>query len=206
MSSGYIVDVAYSSEEALTKNLSLYNLIILDVMMGEMSGFDLLTLLKKEVSTRQIPVMFLTAKDGEDSLLKGFGLGADDYMSKPFSVKELSARVKAILSRSVSPNQTSSPAVINYKGIRMDEDQKIISVDNVSVSLTRTEFELLHLLLHHLGKVFSRQEMIKSIWPCDVIVTDRTVDVNIARLRKKLGKYGSCICSRQGYGYYISQS
>ena len=150
--------------------------------------------------------MFLTAKDGEDSLLKGFGLGADDYMSKPFSVKELSARVKAILSRSVSPNQTSSPAVINYKGIRMDEDQKIISVDNVSVSLTRTEFELLHLLLHHLGKVFSRQEMIKSIWPCDVIVTDRTVDVNIARLRKKLGKYGSCICSRQGYGYYISQS
>ena len=203
---GYDVDVAYSAEEVLTKDLSLFDLMLLDVMMGELSGFDLLSLLKKDASTYQIPVMFLTAKDSEDSLLEGFRLGADDYISKPFSVKELLARVKAVLSRSVPSNQTKSRHVISYKGISLDEEQKSISVDGESVSLTRTEFELLHLLILHLGKVFSRQELIKSIWPCDVIVTDRTIDVNIARLRKKLGIYGSCICSRQGYGYYISHS
>lgn len=204
--SGYDVDIAYSAEEVLTKDLSIYNLILLDVMMGELSGFDLLSLLKKDASTRQIPVMFLTAKDSEDSLLEGFRLGADDYISKPFSVKELLARVKAVLSRSLTSNQANSSHVIEYKGIRLDEEQKSISVDGVSVSLTRTEFELLHLLILHIGKVFSRHELIKSIWPCDVIVTDRTIDVNIARLRKKLGIYGSSICSRQGYGYYISHS
>ena len=203
---GYDVDIAYSAEEVLTKDISSYNLLLLDVMMGEMSGFDLLSLLKKDASTRQIPVMFLTARDNEDSLLEGFRLGADDYISKPFSVKEMLARVKAVLSRSISPEQTNRQNVIHYKGIRMDEEQKSLSIDDVPTSLTRTEYELLHILLLHLGKVFSRQELIKSIWPCGVIVTDRTVDVNIARLRKKLGIYGNSICSRQGYGYYLSLS
>ena len=179
------------------------DLIILDVMMPKLDGWEVCREIRKE---SKVPIIMLTAKTDERDEQLGFDLGVDDYISKPFSVKELLARVKAVLSRSVPSNQTKSRHVIAYKGISLDEEQKSISVDGESVSLTRTEFELLHLLILHLGKVFSRHELIKSIWPCDVIVTDRTIDVNIARLRKKLGIYGSCICSRQGYGYYISHS
>lgn len=205
MTSGYAVDTAYSAEDALKKDISRFDLLLLDVMMGELSGFDLLSKLRMNDKTAHIPVLFLTAKDTESDLLHGFSLGADDYISKPFSVKEVLARVKAVLCR--TSNVYPSPRLrhVHYKGLEMDIEEKSLMVDGSSVSLTRTEFDLLSQLIRHTGIVFSRQELIQNVWPEGVIVTDRTVDVNIARLRKKLGEYGAYICSRQGYGYYLSK-
>ena len=205
MTSGYAVDTAYSAEEAIKKDISRFDLILLDVMMGEMSGYDLLSKLKMDEETEHIPVLFLTAKDTESDLLHGFSLGADDYISKPFSVKEVMARVKAVLSRTSAPPPLHTPRIIHYKGLAMDIEEKSLKVDGEEVSLTRTEFDLLYKLIRQVGIVFTRQELIQSVWPEGVIVTDRTVDVNIARLRKKLGGYGNCLCSRQGYGYYLSK-
>ncbi len=206
MTAGYAIDTAYSAEEALKKDISKFDLLLLDVMMGEISGFDLISILRQNEKTAHIPVLFLTAKDTEDDLLHGFCLGADDYISKPFSVKEVLARVKAVLARTSTAAPASTHHEISYKGIQMDMEQKSLMVDGVPVNLTRTEYDLLARLIQNEGIVFTRQELIQSVWPEGVIVTDRTVDVNIARLRKKLGEYGNCICSRQGYGYYLAKS
>ncbi len=206
MTVGYAIDTAYSAEEALKKDISKFDLILLDVMMGNLSGYDLLAILKQNEKTKQIPVLFLTAKDTEENLLHGFSLGADDYISKPFSVKEVLARVKAVLNRTSATHPFLTQHLVHYKGIRMNIEQKSLMVDGLSVNLTRTEYDLLTCLIQNEGIVFTRQELIHSVWPEGVIVTDRTVDVNIARLRKKLGKYGNCICSRQGYGYYLAKT
>lgn len=179
-----------------------YDLIILDVMMPGMSGFELAEKLKSESATSKLPIIFLTAKDAEDDTLKGFGLGADDYVTKPFSVREVVARVKAVLARSM-PN-TTEESLICFEGLTLDLSKKTTTVDGESVSLTKTEFELLGLLLKHRGQVFSRKQIFDAVWPEDVVVSDRTVDVNITRMRKKIGPYGACIVSRQGYGYYFN--
>ena len=172
------------------------DLLLLDYEMPVISGLDLFHLLKNEPKTANIPVIFLTAKDTEDDTLQGFGLGADDYVTKPFSVREVLARVKAVLSR---VNQGPVPLI--YEGLSLDTVSKTATVDGAEVSLTRTEFDLLRLLLSHRGEVFSRQQLLEQVWPSDVIVTDRTVDVNITRLRKKIGQYAGCIVARQGFGY-----
>ena len=141
-------------------------------------------------------IIFITAKDTEDDTLQGFGLGADDYVTKPLSVREVVARVSAVLKR----NQPQTK-LLQYEGLAVDQSSKTFTIDNDAVELTRTEFDLLTLLLSHRGQVFTRQELLESVWPDDVIVTERTVDVNITRLRKKLGNYASCILTRQGFGY-----
>jgi DNA-binding response OmpR family regulator len=197
---GYQAEAAYSAEEATEKEPSEYDLLLLDVMMPGMSGFELARRLKNDEATAAISIIFLTAKDTEEDMLHGFGLGADDYVKKPFSVREVMARVKAVLSRSESAD-TDKPKTLQYEGLAMDLSHKSVTVDGEAVALTKTEFELLALLLSHRGEVFSRQQILDSVWPQDVIVTDRTVDVNVTRMRKKIGRYGQMIVSRQGFGY-----
>ncbi len=199
---GYSVDTANSAEEALEMNLSQYHLLLLDVMMEGMSGFALARELKNNPSIENIPIIFLTAKDTENDTITGFNLGADDYISKPFSIREMLARVKAVIRRTSNrEKKIKDEHILSYQQLQLDIDKKIVSVDGKEIILTKTEFELLHLLLEKQGKVFSRLELIDTLWPKDVLVLHRTVDVNITRLRKKIGKYAQCIVTRLGYGY-----
>jgi Response regulators consisting of a CheY-like receiver domain and a winged-helix DNA-binding domain len=201
---GYVVDTANSAEEALKLNLPEYQLLLLDVMMGEISGFKLANMLKKEEKTASIPIIFLTARDAENDMLTGFNIGADDYISKPFSIKEVVARVKAVLRRGNSQEKSSDKPkeeVVQYDNLVMNISQKKTTVDGEEVSLTKKEFEILKLLLGQQGRVFSREEILSKVWTDEVFVLDRTIDVNITRLRKKIGQYGKNIVTRLGFGY-----
>lgn len=201
---GYQVETANSAEEALEKDIASYNLLLLDVMMGGMSGFQLAKQLKNSEVTAHIPIIFLTARDTENDTVTGFNLGADDYISKPFSIREVMVRVRAVLRRTASRLEgAEEPTVISYQGLLLNLDKKSVSVDGEDVPFTKTEFELLRLLLEERGRVFSRQELIDRVWPKDVLVLDRTVDVNITRMRKKIGKFAKCIVTRLGFGYYF---
>ena len=199
---GYEVQTATSAEEALGLDIQTFDLLLLDVMMGGMSGFAMARKLKDNPSTAKVPIIFLTARDTENDTVTGFNLGADDYISKPFSIREVMVRVRAVIRRTTEP-QGASSNVLAYQGIVMNMDLKTVSVDGVDVPFTKTEFELLHLLLDERGRVFSRQELIDRVWPKDVLVLDRTVDVNITRLRKKIGRFSKCIVTRLGFGYYF---
>ncbi len=212
MAGGYEAEAAYSAEEAWRKMAeskaakgTFPDLLLLDVMMPGMSGFEFAALLRQDEHTARIPIIFLTACTGEDDTLQGFGLGADDYVTKPFSVREVMARVKAVLSRTGSGRNDSEEA-LTYKGLWLNQKQKTFFIEGEETSLTRTEYELLSLLLSHQGQVLSRQELLEKAWPKGVVVTGRTVDVHIARLRKKMGMYASCIVSRQGFGYCFEDS
>ncbi len=200
---GYQVSTATSAEEALTMDIGAQNLLLLDVMMGGMSGFAFAHKLKEQPSTAGIPIIFLTARDTENDTVTGFNLGADDYISKPFSIREVLVRIRAVLRRTASAEGGDEPQVLSYQGIVMNMDKKTVTIDGEDVPFTKTEFELLHLLLDERGRVFSRQELIERIWPKDVLVLDRTVDVNITRLRKKIGRFAKCIVTRLGFGYYF---
>ena len=200
---GYEVETAGSAEEALTLDLTSFDLLLLDVMMGEMSGFALARKLKSEESTKDIPIIFLTARDTENDTVTGFNLGADDYISKPFSIREVLVRVRAVLRRTADSQGQSQPSVFKYQGLELNLDNKTVSIDGEQVPFTKTEFELLRTLLEEKGRVFSRQELINRIWPQDVLVLDRTVDVNITRLRKKIGRFSKCIITRLGFGYFF---
>lgn len=199
---GYEVATATSAEEALHLDLCDFNLLLLDVMMGGISGFAMARKLKDNPSTAAIPIIFLTARDTENDTLTGFSLGADDYISKPFSIREVLVRVRAVLRRTADPS-TQQSNTLRYQGIEMNLDKKTVSIEGEDIPFTKTEFELLHLLLDEHGRVFSRQELIDRVWPKDVLVLDRTVDVNITRLRKKIGPYAKCIVTRLGFGYYF---
>lgn len=200
---GYNVTTAASAEEALTLNIASYNLLLLDVMMGGMSGFAMARKLKEYPETAHVPIIFLTARDTENDTVTGFNLGADDYISKPFSIREVMVRVRAVLRRTATDSAAAEPHVLRYQGIELNLDKKTVSIDGEDVPFTKTEFELLHLLIGERGRVFSRQELIDRVWPRDVMVLDRTVDVNITRLRKKIGRFSKCIVTRLGFGYYF---
>ena len=198
---GYEVDTAFSAEEALKKDLTPYKLILLDVMMGEISGFKMASILKKDTSTAGIPIIFLTAKDTENDMLTGFNLGADDYISKPFSIRQVIARVKAVLRRTEVKESTEQGESIVYETLVLDTKSIKATVGRVEVPLTKKEFEILKLLLENKGSVFSREEILSRVWKNEVYVLDRTVDVNITRLRKKISPYGKNITTRHGFGY-----
>ena len=199
---GYEVQTATSAEEALGLDIQTFDLLLLDVMMGGMSGFAMARKLKYNPSSSNVPIIFFTTHDTENDTVTGFNLGADDYISKPFSIREVMVRVRAVIRRTAEP-QGAPSNVLAYQGIVMNMDLKTVSVDGVDVPFTKTEFELLHLLLDERGRVFSRQELIDRVWPKDVLVLDRTVDVNITRLRKKIGRFSKCIVTRLGFGYYF---
>ena len=198
---GYEVDTANSAEEALKMNISSYHLLLLDVMMGEISGFKMANLLKKDKKTAQVPIIFITAKDTENDTVTGFNLGADDYISKPCSLGEGIARVKAVLRRTATSDTEKAPEQLCYQSLVIDITKKKVSIDGEEVPLTKKEFEILFLLLQNKGRVFSREDILSRIWSDEVYVLDRTIDVNITRLRKKIGTYGKRIVTRLGYGY-----
>lgn len=201
---GYEVETANSAEEALEMDIASFDLLLLDVMMGGMSGFQLAKQLKGNPMTANVPIIFLTARDTENDTVTGFNIGADDYISKPFSIREVMVRVRAVLRRTAEQTgDTDESKIINYQGLQLNLDKKTVSIDGEAIPFTKTEFELLRLFLEERGKVFSRQELIDRVWPKDVMVLDRTVDVNITRMRKKIGKFAKCIVTRLGFGYYF---
>lgn len=198
---GYWVDTANSAEEALKLDLTQYNLLLLDVMMGEISGFRMANMLKKDDNTAHIPIIFITAKDTENDTITGFNIGADDYISKPFSLREVIVRIKAVLRRTASSFPNKNVDMLEYKGLTLNVSQKKVSIDGTEIPLTKKEFEILLLFLKNKGHVFSREDILARVWQEEVFVLDRTIDVNITRLRKKIGEYGKRIVTRLGYGY-----
>ena len=204
---GYEVDTANSAEEALEMPLTDYALILLDVMMGEMTGFQMARRLKEREETAGIPIIFITALDSEDNTVKGLNIGADDYIAKPLMMKEVKARVKAVLRRVVAAQTNVAKAKeeqeneIRYEGIVINLDSKTATIDGEELQLTKLELEILTLFLRKPNRVFGRNDLLERCWPHDVYVQDRTVDVNITRLRKKIGRYGKQIKTRVGYGY-----
>lgn len=197
---GYKVDVTYSAEEAQRMPLSSYSLILLDVMMEEMTGIELTTIIRADERTRNVPIILCTAKDDENDIIDGFMCGADDYIKKPFSMKELVLRVKSVLRRSSQPKE-SNEQKIKYKTLELDLGKRECRIDGTDVSFTKKEFDILKMLLNTPDKIFSREEILDEVWDDDVYVVDRTIDVNINRLRKKMGVYGNNIITKQGYGY-----
>jgi DNA-binding response OmpR family regulator len=200
---GYEVETSFSAEEALKKSLKSFDLLLLDVMMGGMSGYKMAEKIRQEGIA--IPIIFLTAKDTENDMLTGFSVGGDDYISKPFSIKEVIARVKAVLKRVEKSNIANvKEDKLVYGNLVLDFNMKELSINNEKIQLTKTEFELLTLFAKHPERMFSRESIILKIWSDTPYITERTVDVHITRLRKKLGVYASAISNKTGYGYYFN--
>ena len=193
---GYEADTAASAEEALTLDLRSYDLILLDIMMGDMSGIEMAAKLKADKATADLPIIFLTARDSDDDMVSGLNLGADDYIAKPYSIKNVLARIGAVLRRSDCRKGGAAGG-----GVVCDRSSLRCTVDGVALHLPRKEFELLALLTEHPGRIFTREELLARIWPGGTVVVDRSVDVHITRLRGKIGRYSNHIVTRSGYGY-----
>ena len=198
---GYDVDTAMSAEEALRMDLKQYSLILLDIMMGELSGIRFARMLKSDVATADIPIIFCTARDSEDDMVKGLNLGADDYITKPYTVRNVIARVKSVLRRTSGHKTVDKSNILAVDGLVLDLDLKTCTVDSIEVKLTKKEFELLAFLIANKGKICSRDQILANVWSEEVIVLDRTIDVNITRIRQKIGCYGTYIITRPGFGY-----
>lgn len=200
---GYEVDTAYSAEQALSLDLSTYDLALLDIMMGEISGIQLARIMKSNPATASVSIIFCTAKDSEEDMIKGLDLGADDYIMKPYSLKAVLARIRTVLRRT-SVSQPSVPKDTDrysYKGLVLSARNRICTVDGNEVKMPKKEFEILLKLISNIGQVFTRQQLLRDIWTDEVVVLDRVVDVNITRIRQKIGSYGKNIVTRSGYGY-----
>lgn len=200
---GYDVDIAYSAEDALRLNLEEYALMVFDIMMGNISGLQLVSMVRQMPKIANVPIIVCTALSEERPLVEGFSRGADDYIKKPFSMKEFVLRVKSLLRRT---SKTINNSNVSYKSLILDNSSKLCYIDGKEVALTKKEFDILYLLISNPGKVFSREEILQTIWEKNVYVVDRTIDVNINRLRKKLGEYESNIVTRQGYGYGFKEN
>ncbi len=203
---GYDVDIALSAEQALTYDLKSYSLILLDIMMGEISGIKMAKILKANAQTASIPIIFCTARDAEDDMVMGLNIGADDYIVKPYTMRNMIARVKSVLRRTARrtaerEEEEAKPDVLQVEGLRLDLDAKLCIVDGEEVKLTKKEFEVLAYLIGHRGKICSREQILSRVWKNEVVVLERVIDVNITRLRSKIGSYGSYIITRSGFGY-----
>lgn len=208
---GYEVDCAYSAEEALDMDLEDYSLFMVDIMMDKLTGFDFAKRVRNITALEDKPILFCSALSDEDHVVKGLNIGADDYVTKPFVIGEVLARVRAILRRSNALAKKSADDIIEqhrdyetdvvFKGLRIDRNDKEVYIDNEPVTLTRTEFDVLLFFLTHRNRIYSRDEIIKNVWGDAVVVTGRTIDTNITRLRRKLGSYDKYIVTRQGFGY-----
>lgn len=203
---GFDVETANSAEEALSKDLSSYSLMIVDIMMERLSGFDFAKRVKNSTSTEHIPIIFCSALNGEDDTVMGLNIGGDDYITKPFVIGEVIARVRAVLRRSHAQQQLAAnvskgqyePDIV-FRNLRVSRNEKICYINGEALDLTPTEFEILLYFLTHRNRIYSRAEIIRQVW--NVEVSNRTVDTNMARLRKKLGEYGNHIHTRPGFGY-----
>lgn len=197
---GYDVDITFSAEQALELDLTKYSLILLDIMMGEISGIKMAKILKSKHETAHIPIIFCTAKDTEDDMIMGLNIGADDYIMKPYTIRNILARVKTVLRRSSNIKSEISEK-INFESLCVDLRYKRCTIEGKEIKLTKKEFEILAFFISNQGKIFSRDEILSHVWTDEVIVLDRTIDVNITRLRQKIGEYGQYIITRSGYGY-----
>ena len=201
---GYDVDTAFSAEQALTYDLRSYSLVLLDIMMGEISGIKMARMMKADIATADIPIIFCTARDSEDDMVMGLNLGADDYIVKPYTVRNVVARIRSVLRRTSGHKVPQAAARTNslvVEGLHLDMEFKRCMVDGTEVKLTRKEFELLAYLISHRGRVCSREQILSRVWSDEVVVLDRTIDVNITRVRQKIGSYGAYIVTKSGYGY-----
>ena len=210
---GYDVDCAYSAEDALAHDLSGYSLFVVDIMMGKLSGFDFVKRVKNVASTENIPIIFCSALYGEDDKVMGLNIGADDYISKPFMVGEVLARVRAVLRRSHISHQVAYNLArgdyepdISYRQLRISRNEKLCYVNGVDACLTRTEYDLLLFFMIHRNRIHRREDIVKNVWDNEIDVSSRAIDTNITRLRKKIGEYGNCIVTRVGYGYGFTES
>ena len=209
---GYEVECSYSAEEALERDdLASFSLYMVDIMMGQLSGYDFANQIRSAADTELVPILFCSALSDEDCVVRGLNIGADDYVTKPFNIGEVLARVRAILRRSGKQASVAEKAKgagksiyeddIVFKGIRIDRNAKQIYLDGELVTFTRTEYDILLFFLTHSNRIYSREEIIKNVWGDGVVVTGRTIDTNITRLRKKLGEYDKYLVTRQGFGY-----
>lgn len=211
---GYEVDTAYSAEEALEMDLTVYSLLIVDIMMERLSGFDFAKQIRWDGSpTESIPIIFCSALNGEDDTVMGLNIGADDYITKPFVISEVLARVRAVLRRSMAFRPVAAPQEkdiyepdIVFKDLRIDQNEKLCFLGDQELALTKTEFDLLQFFLSHRNRIYSREEIIQQVWAKDMVVTNRAIDTNIARLRKKIGEYGNNIVTRLGFGYGFKET
>lgn len=210
---GYEADYALSAEDAMNLDLSSYALFILDIMMDQISGFDFAKQLRNNIKTENTPIIFCSALDGEDDTVMGLNIGGDDYITKPFVISEVLARVRAVLRRSQASQQyaynvsqaLTEPDIV-FKTLRIDRNEKACYLDGQPVALTKTEFEILLFFLTHRNRIYSREEIIREVWPDDVVVSNRTIDTNITRLRKKIDPYGNYIITRLGFGYGFKET
>jgi two-component system phosphate regulon response regulator PhoB len=198
---GCIVHTVYSSEQALKVDLNNYDFFLLDIMMGEISGLELAKIIRSNPNLEQKPILFITAKNQESDKLKAFNVGADDYVEKPFSIKEIIARIHVIYKRAFS--KSDSRIDFEYENLKLIPQSKCVTINNIDVGLTKTEFEILQLLLNHAGRIYSRDEIMNKIWDNNSLVSNRAVDVNVRRIRKKIGEYHSLIKTKSGYGYFF---
>lgn len=203
---GYDVDCAYSAEEALEMDLTPYQLMIVDIMMETLSGFDFAKRVRNNAATEFTPIIFCSALNGEDDTVMGLNIGADDYITKPFVISEVLARVKAVLRRCMPKSGAADAdsgyaSDVTFRGLRIDRNEKLCYLDGQELNLTRTEYDILLFFLTHPNRIYSREELIEKIWDSNVVVTIRTIDTNIARLRRKIGEYGNNIVTRLGFGY-----
>lgn len=212
---GYEVDCAHSAEEALEMDLSVYSLFLVDIMMGRLSGFDFAKEIRNRAETEYTPIIFCSALTDEDDKVMGLNIGADDYVTKPFVIGEVLARVRAVLRRAavsmkpveaVADTQNIYEPDVTFQTLRINQNEKMCYLDGNEVQLTRTEFDILLFFLTHRNRIYSREEIIEQVWGVDVVVTNRTIDTNITRLRKKLGEYGNYIVTRQGFGYGFKET
>lgn len=212
---GYQVDVSYSAVEALERDLTKYSLFIVDIMMEHLSGYDFVQRLRSNMSTEKLPVIMCSALNDEDDKVTGLNIGADDYIPKPFTVAEVVARTRAVLRRSLISMSDAKQNVmsnsdyrpdISYKTIRIDQNEKVCYINDMEVPLTRTEYDILVFFLNHRNRIYSREEIIREVWASDVLVSNRAIDTNLTRLRKKLGEYGNNIITRQGFGYGFKET
>lgn len=209
MKEGYSVDTALSAEEALEMDLKPYDLFIVDIMMDKLSGFDFANRVKSMPEIENTPIIFCSALVGEDDKVMGLNIGGDDYITKPFNINEVKARVRAVIRRTrqaaeiaaAAPAQPDIEQDVVYKTLRINRNTKVCTLDGVEVQLTRTEYDILLFFLTHTGRIYSRDEIIDQVWGGDVVISNRTIDTNITRLRKKLGEYSNNIITRQGFGY-----
>lgn len=201
-SEGFAVDIAHSAEEALKILSPEHELLLLDVMMEGMSGFKMAEKIRKELRFT-VPIIFLTAKDTENDMLTGFSLGGDDYISKPFSIKEVTARIKAVLKRTCNREFPEKKQIIKIGDLTIDLTGKNVFLQEQPVQLTKKEFEILAMMAKAPNRLFSREDILGKVWQEDGYVLERTVDVHITRLRKKIGEFGKHIANRSGYGYCL---
>ncbi|MDP4238398.1 MAG: response regulator transcription factor [Bacteroidota bacterium] len=197
---GYLVNVAYSAEEAFTKNIHAYNLLLLEVALGKISGFKMAHMIRNDPETETIPIIFLTGRDNENDRLTGFNLGADDYITKPFSLRELVARINAVIHR-INTKETPVNNQVSYDKLHMNLTNKQVMLDGDEIKFTRKEFEILKLFIENTNQLFTRKDLLTLVWPEESYVLNRTVDVSITRIRKKIGPYGRNIVTKIGLGY-----